>query len=177
MSRIGNKAVEIPAGVAVQVDGQRVTVKGSQGELSLILPAPILAKVKDGRVEVTRTDDEKQSKGLHGLNRSLIANMVEGVSKGFSKELELQGVGFRAAVQGTKITLSLGYSSPIEYTAPSGIRLAVKESTIVVSGPDKKRVGDVAARIRRFYPPEPYKGKGVRYKGEYVRRKVGKTVA
>jgi large subunit ribosomal protein L6 len=177
MSRIGNKPVAIPAGVTVRVEEQQVTAKGPQGELSLRLPARIQAKLLDGRVELARPDDTKESKSFHGLGRSLVANMLEGVAKGFSRELELQGVGFRASVQGPKLVLSLGYSSPVEYTAPQGIKFAVKESFITVSGPDKKKVGDVAALIRSFYPPEPYKGKSVRYRGEYVRRKAGKTVA
>ena len=177
MSRVGNKPVDIPAGVTVQASGSRVSVKGPQGELAITLPMPIQAAVKDGRVNVSRPDDTTQSKSFHGLSRSLVANMVEGGSKGFSRELQLQGVGFRAAVQGDKLTLSIGYSSPVEYVAPKGIKITVKESAITVGGPDKKLVGDVAALIRSFYPPEPYKGKGIRYKGEYVRRKAGKTVA
>lgn len=177
MSRIGIKPVEVPSGVSVQVKGATVSAKGPQGELSLSLPPGITASLKDGRVVVARPDDSRQSKSFHGLGRSLVANMVQGVAKGYSRELELQGVGFRATAQGTKLTLSIGYSSPVEYQAPAGIKVAVKESLITVSGPDKKEVGDVAARIRSFYPPEPYKGKGIRYKGEYVRRKAGKTVA
>ena len=177
MSRIGKKPVDVPAGVTVEVAGQRVSAKGPQGELSLSLPAPVQAKVDGRRVEVTRADDSRESKGFHGLCRSLVANMVEGVARGFSRELELQGVGFRAAVQGAKLVLTIGYSNPVEYTAPAGIKFAVKENIITVSGPDKKKVGDVAALIRGFYPPEPYKGKGIRYRGEYVRRKAGKTVA
>lgn len=177
MSRIGKKPVMIPAGVTVQVDGRRVSAKGPKGELALSLPASIKAAVKDGNVVVTAEGDMEQSSSLHGLGRSLVANMVEGVSKGYSVELELQGVGFRAAVAGGKLTLTIGYSHPIEFMAPKGISVAVKESLITISGPDKQQVGDVAARIRSYYPPEPYKGKGIRYKGEHVRRKAGKTVA
>ena len=177
MSRVGSKPVDIPAGVTVQASGSRVSTKGPQGELAITLPDPIQAAVKDGRVNITRPDDTTRSKSMHGLSRSLVANMVEGVSKGFSRELQLQGVGFRAAVQGDKLTLSIGYSSPVEYVAPKSIKISVKEANITIGGPDKKLVGDVAALIRSFYPPEPYKGKGIRYKGEYVRRKAGKTVA
>jgi len=177
MSRIGKKPVAIPAGVTVQVDGRRVLVKGPKGELELMLPLLITAAVKDGSVLVTVDEDSAAGRSRHGLGRSLIANMVEGVFKGYSINLELQGVGFRAAVQGSKITMTIGYSNPVEFVAPKGIVLAVKESVITVSGADKQQVGDVAARIRSFYPPEPYKGKGIRYKGEHVRRKAGKTVA
>ena len=177
MSRIGKKPVAIPAGVTVQVDGRRVSVKGPKGELTMALPELIQASVKDGAVLVVADEDTAAGRSRHGLGRSLIANMVEGVSKGYSIDLELQGVGFRAAVQGSKITMTIGYSNPVEFVAPKGINLAVKESIINVSGADKQQVGDVAARMRSFYPPEPYKGKGIRYKGEHVRRKAGKTVA
>ena len=177
MSRIGKKPVVIPSGVTVQVAGSRVTAKGPQGELAWDLPAPVSARVADGKVELACPDESKQGKTMYGLSRSLVANMVLGVSKGFAKDLVLEGVGFRAAVQGTKLTLTLGYSHPIEFPAPAGIKIAVKENAINVSGPDRQLVGDVAARIRAFYPPEPYKGKGIRYKGEHVRRKAGKTVA
>jgi large subunit ribosomal protein L6 len=177
MSRIGKKPVAVPNGVAVTVSGSRVSAKGPKGELSLALPAPVEAVVKDGFVNVTCADDTAGGSSLHGLARSLVANMLTGVAKGYSIELELQGVGFRAAVQGSKLTLTIGYSSPVEFMAPEGITITVKESIITVSGPDKQRVGDTAARIRSFYPPEPYKGKGIRYKDEHVRRKTGKTVA
>ncbi len=177
MSRIGKKPVVIPAGVTLQVDGRRVSAKGPKGELTMELPAAVQAAVKDGSVHVAADAAVVNSSGLHGLARSLVANMLEGVSKGYQVELELQGVGFRAAVQGGKLTLTIGYSHPVEFVAAKGISLAVKESVITVSGPDKQQVGDVAARIRASYPPEPYKGKGIRYKGEHVRRKAGKTVA
>lgn len=177
MSRIGKKPVAIPAGVTVQVDGRRVLVKGPKGELTMTLPQMVQASVKDGAVVVTADEDTAAGRSRHGLGRSLIANMVDGVAKGYSIDLELQGVGFRAAVQGSKITMTIGYSNPVEFVAPKGINLAVKESIITISGADKQQVGDVAARMRSFYPPEPYKGKGIRYKGEHVRRKAGKTVA
>jgi large subunit ribosomal protein L6 len=177
MSRIGKKPVVIPAGVTVKVDGQRVSVKGPKGELELMMPPLVAVESKDGSVLVSAREDSTAGRSQHGLSRSLVANMIEGVSKGYSIELELQGVGFRAAVQGSKITMTIGYSNPIEFVAPKGITLAVKESIITVSGSDKQQVGDVAARIRSYYPPEPYKGKGIRYKGEHVKRKAGKTVA
>lgn len=177
MSRIGKKPVEIPAGVTVTVNGDRLTVKGPKGELAMTVSPALRIAVKDNRVAIETTDMTPQGKSLYGLNRSLCQNMVEGVTKGFSKMLELQGVGFRAAMQGAKLTMSLGYSHPIEFVPPAGITIAVKESTITVSGADKQMVGDVAARLRSYYPPEPYKGKGVRYKNEHVRRKAGKTVA
>jgi len=177
MSRIGKKPVTIPAGVTVQMDGRRVLVKGPKGELEMTLPQLIEAVVKDGAVLITANEDSSAGRSRHGLGRSLIANMVAGVSIGYSIDLELQGVGFRAAVQGSKITMTIGYSNPVEFVAPKGIALAVKDSVITVSGADKQQVGDVAARMRSFYPPEPYKGKGIRYKGEHVRRKAGKTVA
>ena len=177
MSRIGRKPVTVPSGVTVQANGDRVSAKGPKGELTLSLPPTVQAAVKDGTVCLTCSEDSALGRSRHGLARSLVSNMLTGVSKGYSSELELQGVGFRAAVQGSKLTLTIGYSSPVEYVAPSGITIQVKESIVTVSGPDKQAVGDAAARIRSFYPPEPYKGKGVRYRGEYVRRKAGKTVA
>ena len=178
MSRIGNTPVEIPSGVSVEVRNPVVVVKGRHGELSHTLSRGIEAQSSDGRITLTRTDDEKKTRGFHGLNRSLVANMVQGVSEGFSRELEIQGIGFRAAIQGQKLTLLLGYSSPIEMEVPAGVTVEVNDNTmLVVKGADKQKVGEVAARIRSAYPPEPYKGKGLRYKGEYVRRKAGKTVA
>lgn len=177
MSRIGKKPVAIPKGVTVQVNGLTVSAKGPKGELAVALPQGIKAEAKDGAVVVSCVEDTAEGRSRHGLIRSLIANMVVGVEKGYTIDLELQGVGFRAAVQGSKLTMNLGYSSPVVFEAPKGITVSVKESVITVSGSDKQLVGDVAARIRSFYPPEPYKGKGVRYKGEHVRRKAGKTVA
>jgi large subunit ribosomal protein L6 len=171
------KPVAVPSGVTVQVAGSTVSAKGPKGELRLTLPTGLAAEVKGNAVRLTCADPDERARSLWGLNRSLMANMIEGVTKGFSRELELQGVGFRAAAQGSKLTLTIGYSSPVEYAVPAGINVQVKESLITVSGPDRQLVGDVAARIRSFYPPEPYKGKGIRYKGEYVRRKAGKTVA
>ena len=178
MSRIGRKPVAIPAGVTVNIQGSKVTVKGPKGELSREVHPYIAAKINSGRVELSCSREDKESKAIFGTTRSLIANMVQVVHEGYSKDLEIQGVGFRANLQGKKLVLALGYSHPIEFAVPDGITLKVADGTnINVSGPDKHLVGEVSARIKAFYPPEPYKGKGVRLKGEYVRRKVGKTVA
>ncbi len=178
MSRIGKTPIVIPEGVAVQTDGVHVSASGPVGELSLDLAGGVLANVKDGQVEVTRPDDTQASKSLHGLGRSLIANMIQGVAKEFEKSLQIEGMGFKAELQDAKLVLALGFASPVEYAVPEGIKIdVVKGVTINIKGPDKQQVGDVAAIIRSFYPPEPYKGKGVRYVGEHVRRKAGKTVA
>jgi large subunit ribosomal protein L6 len=178
MSRIGNKAVEIPDKVKVSIgnDGA-VSVEGPKGKLNWKLPRNIKANVKDNRVSLVREAETRSVKALHGLSRSLVHNMVQGVSEGFSKQLEIEGVGFKAAVQGSTLNLSLGFSHPIPFSIPKDIKITVAENTrVTIQGVDKKLVGQVAADIRRFYPPEPYKGKGVRYAGEQVRRKVGKTV-
>jgi large subunit ribosomal protein L6 len=178
MSRIGQQPVTIPAGVTAVVEGQTVRIKGPKGELSYEMPAGIGAAASGGSVKLSRETDDRRGRSLHGLARSLVANMVEGVTKGFVKELELQGVGFKAAVQGQKLVMTLGFASPVEYVIPPGVKVTAEGGTaITVAGPDCGQVGTVAARIRSFYPAEPYKGKGLRYKGEYVRRKVGKTVA
>jgi large subunit ribosomal protein L6 len=178
MSRIGNKAVEIPAKVKVNIDGGgKVAVEGPKGKLDWMLPKSIKARVADDRVSLVREAETRSVKALHGLSRSLINNMVIGVSEGFTKQLEIEGVGFKAAVQGTNLNLSLGFSHPILFPIPKDIKITVAENTkIMIQGVDKKLVGQVAADIRRFYPPEPYKGKGVRYAGEQIRRKEGKTV-
>jgi large subunit ribosomal protein L6 len=178
MSRIGNKAVEIPDKVKVNVgdDGQ-VSVEGPKGKLEWTLPREITASVQDNRVSVAREAETRSAKALHGLSRSLVHNMVQGVSEGFTKQLEIEGVGFRAAVQGSNLNLSLGFSHPVAFPIPKDIKVTVADNTkITIQGVDKKLVGQVAADIRRFYPPEPYKGKGVRYAGEQIRRKEGKTV-
>ncbi|MBP7830079.1 MAG: 50S ribosomal protein L6 [Kiritimatiellae bacterium] len=177
MSRIGKQPVAIPQGVTVTVEGRTVRVKGPKGELAWECVPYIQVAVKDGRVEVACERKDKQGSAVYGTTRSLIANMVRGVKDGYSKTLEIQGVGFRATLQGRKLVLALGYSHPIEFAIPEGITVKMEDGNIVVSGADKHLVGDVSARLRSFYPPEPYKGKGVRLKGEYVRRKVGKTVA
>ena len=179
MSRIGKKPVTIPDGVSVTVDGQRVAAKGPKGALELQVRAPIRVGwdgQDGGTLVVTRPDDRKDNRALHGLTRSLVANIVEGVSQGFSKTLEIVGVGYRVQLQGKGLRLSLGFSHPIDYPAPDGISFETpNQTTIVVKGADKQQVGHTAAVIRSFRPPEPYKGKGVRYKDEHVRRKAGKT--
>lgn len=178
MSRVGKKPVEIPNGVSLSVQGSTVSGKGPQGELKLQLPEGITASVTDKLVTVSRANELVHTRCCHGLARSLIANMVQGLVKGYLAELEIQGVGFKAALQGQKLQLWLGFSAPVDYTVPAGIKLKVDNGTaITISGPDKQLVGDVTARIRSFAPAEPYKGKGIRRKGEHIRRKVGKTVA
>jgi large subunit ribosomal protein L6 len=178
MSRVGKKPIEIPGGATVTVKDAQVTVKGGQGELNWTLPPGIHAEVAGSEVVVTRENETRRQRSCHGLSRSLIANMIEGVTKGFSKKLEIQGVGFKANIQGQKLEMALGFASPVHYEVPPGVKCEVEGGTVVtVSGPDKQQVGLAAARIRSFYPAEPYKGKGVRYRGERVRRKVGKTVA
>jgi large subunit ribosomal protein L6 len=178
MSRIGNKPVEIPDKVKVNIDDAgAVSVEGPRGKLQWNLPRDIRASVQDNRVSVVRAAETRSVKALHGLSRSLVHNMVQGVSEGFTKQLEIEGVGFRAAVQGSTLNLSLGFSHPVPFSIPKDIKITVTENTkIKIEGVDKKLVGQVAADIRRFYPPEPYKGKGVRYAGEQIRRKEGKTV-
>jgi large subunit ribosomal protein L6 len=178
MSRIGNKVVEIPDKVKVNINDQgAVSVEGPKGKLSWNLPRQIKASVADNRITVAREAESRSVKALHGLSRSLVNNMVRGVSEGFTKNLEIEGVGFKAAVQGSNLNLSLGFSHPILFPIPKDIKITVTENTkISIAGIDKKTVGQVAADIRRFYPPEPYKGKGVRYAGEQIRRKEGKTV-
>jgi large subunit ribosomal protein L6 len=178
MSRIGNKQIELPDKVKLNVSGDgKVNVEGPKGKLEWILPKQIKARIDGKNVAFERSSEARNVKALHGLSRSLVANMIAGVSVGFVKDLEVQGVGFKAAVQGTNLNLSLGFSHPILFAIPSGIKITVTENTkIKVEGIDKKIVGQVAADIRAYYPPEPYKGKGVRYVGEQVVRKEGKTV-
>jgi large subunit ribosomal protein L6 len=173
MSRIGKLPIGIPPKVKVQVAQRQVKVEGPKGTLEFALPG----KTGVGKIVVTRPDDSAQSKAFHGLSRAILRNMVQGVEEGFTKQLEIQGVGFKAAVQGKTLTLNLGYSHPITYPIPEQIKVTVEENTkIRVEGPDRQVVGRVAAEIRSFYPPEPYKGKGVRYAGEKIREKEGKTV-
>jgi large subunit ribosomal protein L6 len=178
MSRIGNKAVEIPDKVKVNIDNDGgVAVEGPKGKLNWKLPRDISAKIDNNRVTLARSAETRSVKALHGLSRSLVHNMVQGVSEGFTKNLEIEGVGFKAAVQGSNLNLSLGFSHPILFPIPKEIKITVADGTkITIQGIDKKLVGQVAAEIRRCYPPEPYKGKGVRYAGEQVRRKEGMTV-
>jgi large subunit ribosomal protein L6 len=177
MSRIGKQPIAIPAKVKVEVKGQSVHVEGPKGKLDWELPRRTSLKVQDGKVVVSRQGDDAAAKALHGLSRALVNNMVKGVSEGFVKKLEIQGVGFKAAVQGSNVNLSLGYSHPVIYPIPAQIKVTVEENTkLTIEGPDRQVVGQVAAEIRSFYPPEPYKGKGVRYTDERVVRKEGKTV-
>lgn len=176
MSRIGKMPIAVPAGVEVTIDGSAVTVKGPKGELHRSFQPSMTIKQEDGHVIVTRPDDTRESKSLHGLTRTLIANMIEGVSSGFSKKLQLVGVGYRAALKGKDLEMQLGYSHPVLVEAPENITFEVPSQTeIVVSGPSKEQVGQVAANIRKWRKPEPYKGKGIRYEGEHVRRKAGKA--
>ena len=178
MSRIGKKPIDVPAGVTVKVENNLVTVKGPKGELQRQIHHSMKVTLANGVITVERPDDEKENRELHGLSRTLIHNMVEGVTNGFSKTLEIQGVGYRAAKQGKNINFTLGFSHPVVMEPPAGITFDVPQpNKIVVSGSDKEKVGAVAAEIRNLRPPEPYKGKGIRYEGEHVRRKVGKAGA
>src|SRR6185295_6833147 len=177
MSRIGKQPIAIPPKVKVEVKGQKVLVEGPKGKLNFELPRRTSLKVEGGNVLVSRQGDDAQARALHGLSRALVNNMVKGVSEGFVKKLEIQGVGFKAAVQGKTVNMVLGFSHQINYPIPDQIKVVVEENTkITIEGPDKQVVGLVASELRSFYPPEPYKGKGVRYVGEHVQRKEGKTV-
>ncbi len=177
MSRIGKQPIAIPPKVKVDVKGQKVSVEGPKGKLNWELPRRTAAKIENGKVVISRQGEDDAVKALHGLSRALINNMVRGVSEGFVKKLEIQGVGFKAAVQGNAVNMTLGFSHPIVYPIPSQIKVTVEENTkLTIEGPDRQVVGQVAAELRSFYPPEPYKGKGVRYVGEHVVRKEGKTV-
>jgi large subunit ribosomal protein L6 len=177
MSRIGKQPIVIPSKVKVEVKGQQVSVEGPKGKLNWRLPSRTSVKMEGDRIVVSRKSDEPRDRALHGLSRALLNNMVRGVSEGFVKRLEIQGVGFKAAVAGNSVNLSLGYSHPIAYAIPPQVKVTVEENTkLVVEGPDRQLVGQVAAELRSFYPPEPYKGKGVRYSDERVIRKEGKTV-
>jgi large subunit ribosomal protein L6 len=176
MSRIGRTPVTIPSGVDVTISGRSVTVKGPRGELSMTVVPPIEVAQSDGVITVTRPNDEGEIRALHGLSRSLIANMVTGVTEGYRKTLEIVGVGYRVQARGKDLEFSLGFSHPVPVTAPDGITLRVESPTrFVVEGIDKQQVGEVAANIRKLRRPDPYKGKGVRYQGEQIRRKVGKA--
>src|SRR3954469_7765697 len=177
MSRIGKIPVAIPAKVKVEVKDRKVSIEGPKGKLDWTLPKRTTIAVKDNNVLVSRQGEDAEAKALHGLSRALISNMVKGVSEGYSKRLEIQGVGFKAAVTGKNVTLSLGYSHPIVYPIPDQIKVTVEENTkVLIEGPSKQVVGQVAAEIRSYYPPEPYKGKGVKYSDEKIIRKEGKTV-
>ena len=177
MSRIGKQPIAIPAKVKVEVKGQKIHVEGPRGKLDWELPRRTAAKIDGTNVVVTRQGEDAQARALHGLSRALLNNMVKGVSDGFIKKLEISGVGFKAAVTGKTVSLNLGYSHPVLYKIPDQIKVIVEENTkITIEGPDKQLVGKVAAELRSFYPPEPYKGKGVKYSDEKIQRKEGKTV-
>lgn len=178
MSRIGRKPVTLPKGVTLQVQGNTVAVKGPRGELRRTLHPEMQVSFADNQFTVARPSEEKRHKALHGLTRTLVQNMVDGVSKGFSKSLEIQGVGYKAEAKPYGVNLIVGYSHPVKYEAPKGIKISVDNNTMVkIEGADKELVGQVAAELRSVRPPEPYKGKGIRYVGEQVRRKAGKTGA
>jgi large subunit ribosomal protein L6 len=175
MSRIGKKPVAVPGGVTAAVNGQEVKVKGPKGELKHVLADTMVAKLDKDGIEIAMREDSKEARAMWGMSRTLVANLVAGVTEGFTKKLEITGVGYRAAVQGSNLQLQLGYSHDIAYPIPEGIQVACPKPTeIVVTGIDKQQVGQVAAEIRRFRPPEPYKGKGIKYAGEYILRKEGK---
>jgi len=177
MSRIGKQPIAVPPKVKVEVKGQKVHVEGPKGKLDWELPKRTSLKIDGDKIVVSRDGEDAQAKALHGLSRALVNNMVKGVSEGYVKKLEIQGVGFKAAVVGKVVNLALGFSHPINYNIPDQIKVTVEENTkVTIEGPDKMVVGKVASEIRSFYPPEPYKGKGVRYAGEHVQRKEGKTV-
>ena len=176
MSRIGKMPIPVPAGVEVKIDGNDVSVKGPKGQLALTVADPITVALEDGKVIVTRPDDERISRSLHGLTRTLISNQIVGVTEGYSKALEIVGTGYRVTAKGSDIEFALGYSHPILVKAPAGITFTIDGNTkVTVSGIDKQAVGEVAANLRKLRKPEPYKGKGVRYAGEVVRRKAGKS--
>ncbi|MBA4022175.1 MULTISPECIES: 50S ribosomal protein L6 [Mycobacteriales] len=176
MSRIGKNPVAIPAGVDVKIDGQTVNVKGPKGTLSVDISEPINVAVEDNTIVVTRPNDERKNRALHGLSRTLVANLVTGVTEGYVRKLEIFGVGYRVALKGSDLEFALGYSHPVPIKAPAGITFAVESPTkFSVSGIDKQQVGQISANIRRLRRPDPYKGKGVRFEGEQIRRKVGKT--
>ncbi|BAY19725.1 50S ribosomal protein L6 [Nostoc sp. HK-01] len=176
MSRIGKRPITIPAKVQITIDGTKVVVKGPKGELSRDLPVNVTVSQEGETLQVVRKDDSRTSRQMHGLSRTLVANMVEGVSQGFQRRLEIQGVGYRAQVQGRNLVLNMGFSHQVNIEPPDGIQFAVEGNTnVIVSGYDKEIVGNTAAKIRAVRPPEPYKGKGIRYAGEVVRRKAGKT--
>jgi len=179
MSRIGKQPVAIPAGVTVTAQGNAVSVKGKLGELSRVFQNGIDVKVEDGKVFVARADDSRMQKSCHGLSRTLVKNMIDGVTTGYKKALSIEGTGFKAVLAGKKLSLSLGFASPKDYAIPEGIKVTVDPTgvNLTVEGVNKELVGQAAARIRSYYPAEPYKGKGIKYVGEQIRRKQGKTVA
>lgn len=175
MSRIGKKPVSVPGGVTAAVNGQEVKIKGPKGELKHVLVDAMVAKLDQGEIAITMREDTKEARAMWGMSRTMVSNLIAGVTDGFSKRLEITGVGYRAAVQGANLQLQLGYSHDIAYPIPQGIQIACPKPTeIVITGIDKQKVGQVAAEIRAYRPPEPYKGKGIRYAGEFIARKEGK---
>lgn len=178
MSRVGKNPISVPSGTKVEISGNHISIEGPQGRLSRDIHPRIRAELKDNQIWVRRQSDSRMDRSLHGLFRSLIANMITGVTRGYTKELQIQGVGFRAQLKGKELILSLGFSHPVEFAIPEGVEIELPKPTqIIVKGPDKKAVGEISARIRAVFKPEPYKGKGIRYAGEYVHRKAGKAVA
>ena len=178
MSKVGKNPIAVPSGVKVTLDKNIISIQGPKGTLTRTIPEGIQVKLEDGKIEVTRANDSNFVRSLHGTSRALLANLVKGVTEGYSRELSLVGVGYRAELQGERLTLQLGYSHPIVFVPPAGIKLDAPGGVkILISGLDKELVGLVAAKIRSFRPPEPYKGKGIRYTGEHVRKKAGKTAA
>ena len=176
MSRIGKRTIPLPAKVSVDIQGSHLSVKGPKGSLERQLPEKVIVAQEGETITVTRQDESRTARERHGLVRTLVANMVDGVAQGFERRLEIQGVGYRAQAQGNKLTLNVGYSKPVEMTMPQGIEVKVENNTqVIVSGIDKELLGNTATKIRAVRPPEPYKGKGIRYQGDYVRRKAGKT--
>ena len=177
MSRIGNQTIMVPVSVKVSINANRVSVEGPKGKLEMDMPNRTSVSHEENIIKVSRDGDDREAKAMHGLGRSLLNNMVQGVSEGFVKKLEINGVGFKAAVSGNKVTMNLGYSHPINYQLPDQVKVSVeRDVSVTIEGPDKQKVGMVAAELRGFYPVEPYKAKGIKYEGEYVRRKEGKTV-
>lgn len=177
MSRIGRKPIVVPKGVNVALADANVTVKGPKGELKRALPGGVTIKIEGGHIDVARDDDSRENRARHGLVRALLANMVKGVTDGFERRLEINGVGYRAEVSGSKITLALGYSHPVVYDLPKTVTAKVEKNIIILTASDRELLGETAAKLRSFRPPEPYKGKGVKYLEEHIRRKVGKTGA
>ena len=178
MSRVGKRPIEIPSGIKVAVEGRKIKVEGKGKTLEHVAPEDIAVEVKDNTVVVTRPSDVRRHRALHGTTRSLIQNMITGLDKGFEKKLQIQGVGYKAQMKGKELVLELGFSHPVNLEVPEGITIETPSATeVVVKGLDKQKVGEVAAEIRDHYPPEPYKGKGIRYEGEYVRQKQGKSIA
>ncbi|MEZ7197795.1 50S ribosomal protein L6 [Pseudodesulfovibrio karagichevae] len=175
MSRIGKNPIDIPSGVEVSVGASEIQVKGPKGSLATPVDPTVEYKIEDGKVYVSRVDDSRQARGQHGLRRTLLANCVDGVTKGFTKTLEVIGVGYKVSVQGKKVVLAVGYSHPVEFDLPAGLEAKVEGAKLTIEGIDKQLVGEIAAQIRRVRPPEPYKGKGIKYLDEIIRRKAGKS--